>query len=136
MKCIRIPMLLAAVLGIAACTTGPSWDCGPSEESEIVDSMYFGTSMPGGTVSLEDWKGFVDGVVTPRFPQGLTWWKASGQWQGAKGQIGKEECYVLQIVHAATEESEVAVREIIKAYKTRFHQEAVLRTRHGACASF
>jgi hypothetical protein len=100
------------------------------------ESLYFGTTKPGGTVSEQEWRQFVDSAITPRFPQGLTVWRASGQWQGANGAIVREPSYILNLVHPDDAAAQTAVDEIVDAYQRRFHQESVLRVREGACASF
>lgn len=99
--------------------------------------MYFGTAMPGGTVSEDAWAAFLRDSATPRFPQGLTVWRAAGQWRapGPEG-IGREAAYVLSIVHGDDDASNAAVRAIAAEYKARFSQEAVLRTRSAVCAAF
>jgi hypothetical protein len=101
-----------------------------------MESMYFGTARPGGIVTPEEWREFVNQVVTPRFPQGLTSWEASGQWQAVTGVIEREASHVLHLVHPDTEESELAVNEVMSKYKAEFQQEAVLRVRSSACMSF
>jgi Protein of unknown function (DUF3574) len=101
-----------------------------------MEAMYFGTARPGGVVTREEWRDFVNRVVTPRFPQGMTTWEASGQWQAATGTIQREASHVLQLVHPDTEKTELAVSEIIAEYKAQFQQEAVLRVRSNACSSF
>lgn len=101
-----------------------------------MESIYFGTEKPGGAVTREEWRDFVDREVTPRFKQGFTSWDAAGQWLGANGVIARESTHVLQIVHSETDQNESAIREIIAEYKARFGQEAVLRVRFNACVSF
>lgn len=101
-----------------------------------MEAMYFGAAKPGGRVTPEEWREFVHRVVTPRFPQGLTSWEASGQWQGATGVIEREASQVLHLVHPDSEKSELAVKEVISKYKAEFGQEAVLRVRSRACVSF
>ena len=94
----------------------------------VVDRLYFGRNIPGGgTVSDGDFAGFLDQVVTPRFPKGLTVLHADGQWQGDSGRIDREQSIVVEIVHAAGYNQERALREIADEYKRRFRQEAVLR---------
>ena len=43
-------------------------------ETRTKTELYFGLSRPGGAekVSAEEWRGFLDNFVTPRFPDGLT----------------------------------------------------------------
>lgn len=102
----------------------------------MVDSLYFGTAMPGGRVSQEDWQSFLAEVITPRFPEGLTAWAAAGQWRNAAGELQKEESYVLHVVHGDEARYDAAVHDIVEVYKNRFHQEAVLRVRTPTCISF
>jgi hypothetical protein len=42
---------------------------------------------------------------------------------------------VLQLVHANSEGTERAVRDVMTDYRKRFEQEAVLRVRMPACVS-
>ena len=103
----------------------------------MIDSLYFGLSIPGGgTVSEEQWAQFVDGVVTPRFPSGFTVLTGKGQWRSEDGSIDVESTRLLQIVHAGDSRSSRAIEEIRALYKERFHQEAVLRITTRGAVSF
>jgi len=102
----------------------------------VQDTLYFGTAKPDGTVTPEQWSEFLEKVVTPRFPQGLTVTEAHGQWQMQSGSIERERSYVVQIMHPDTPQSDTAVREIARTYKQQFRQEAVLRTRSPVCMAF
>lgn len=102
----------------------------------VSEALYFGTAKTDGVVSPADWRTFLDTEVTPRFPQGLSVWQASGQWRSESGQIIREPSYVLNIVHAGGRDTEAAVVEIAGRYKIQFRQEAVLRTRGNTCVSF
>lgn len=102
----------------------------------VQESLYFGTAKPSGVVTPEEWAEFLRSTVTPRFPRGLTAWQASGQWRGADGAVIREASHVLNLVHANDATSEKAVLEIVATYKSRFHQEAVLRVKSHACTSF
>jgi hypothetical protein len=101
-----------------------------------MDSLYFGTARRGGEVSPEDWRQFLAAVVTPRFPDGLTSWTAAGQWRDASGGLQRESAYVLYIVHLDARRDDVAIAEVVRLYKERFEQQAVLRVRTPACVSF
>jgi hypothetical protein len=134
-RTLALPALLASVL--AGCASAPPrLACAAGEERLVQDALYFGTATPTGVVTPGQWSGFLGGTVTPRFPQGLTVSHASGQWRGADGAIISEESYVLTLLHPDDAASERAVREIIDAYKQAFAQEAVLRVKSPACASF
>ncbi|MFA6958950.1 MAG: DUF3574 domain-containing protein [Thermoanaerobaculia bacterium] len=126
-----------AVLLLAHCATSTVDRCPDGGRREIGESLYFGTSIPaGGVVSSEQWEAFVAHEITPRFPDGLTSWRAKGQWLGKNGEITHEESYVLYVVHPDTPERDGAIRAIVDRYRTEFHQEAVLRVRSSVCVSF
>jgi hypothetical protein len=125
---------LAATAG--GCSSTYIVQCKEGHQLAVHDSLYFGTAKPDGVVSAEDWAKFLESTVTPRFPQGLTSTRASGQWRGADGEIVREDSHVLQLLHRDDAQTEKAIRELIDIYKTQFKQEAVMRTTTHTCASF
>jgi hypothetical protein len=129
---------LAAALALGGCAGAPGVapTCASGLRPMTADLLYFGTAMPHGGVSADDWRDFVDTVVTPRFPDGLTTWPASGQWRAADGARVREPSYVLDLVHVPDARSDAAIAEIVAAYRQRFHQEAVLRVATPACVAF
>lgn len=126
---------LAVTLVLSACAATPAALCRDGEERVIADTLYFGTNKPDGVVSNDEWLDFLAASVTPRFPQGITSWRASGQWRSETGRLEHEASYVLQLVHANSAATERAVRDVMTDYRTRFDQEAVLRVRLPACVS-
>ena len=122
-------------LTLSACATVPAPRCAAGEKPSINELIYFGTEKPGGTVSDAEWAAFLRDVVTPRFPDGLTTWRASGQWRSADGSLTREDSHVLNLVHAGDARTEDAIRALIGEYKTRYAQEAVLRVSSPACVS-
>jgi hypothetical protein len=131
-----IALLLPAAAAVGGCTTPGEATCRPDEKRRVSDTLYFGAAKPGGTVAPAEWSRFLDEWVTPRFPEGLTVWQASGQWRGADGRIVEEPSRVLNLIHAGATVDERKVEEISGEYKRRFQQEAVLRTRGAVCVSF
>ncbi len=132
----RIAVAFAILFALSACASLHSSGCRGGELSAVQDSLYFGTGKPNGAVTPGEWTTFLEMMVTPRFPQGLTVSKASGQWRGVDGSIVRESSHVLQLVHPDDASSEKSVAEIIAAYKTQFQQEAVLRVKANTCVSF
>jgi len=126
--------LLAGAAG--GCAVSGPVTCRPDEKQLVSETLYFGTAKPDGLVEDGEWTRFLDDWVTPRFPDGLTVLRASGQWRGADGQIVEEPSRVLYLVHPADEANERKVEEIAGEYKRRFQQEAVLRTRGAVCVSY
>jgi hypothetical protein len=139
---VRFLLLLPALFGVYSCSRPAAASpagaaCAVGDSALVRDVLYFGRNTPGGReLSDSAWQGFVDEVVTPRFPAGLTIWDAAGQWRGSSGQIERERSKVLTLLHAGDSASERAVAEAVAEYKRRFAQEAVLRERMTACSRF
>lgn len=131
-----IVLHIALAVTLAGCAAAPAPRCGAGEQLLVSELLYFGTEKPGGVVTAEEWSGFLQEVVTPRFPEGLTVWPASGQWRSAGGAVTSEASYVLNLIHPETEATESAVRAMVTEYKNRFQQEAVLRVKGDVCVSF
>jgi hypothetical protein len=131
----RLLVATAATL-LSACATTGGLRCAPGETRTIVESLYFGTHKPGGEVTAAEWQAFLAGVVTPRFPDGLTVWSAAGQWRGKSEAIEREPSYVVQIAHPDRPVHDDAVRAVVSEYERRFQQEAVMRVRSATCVSF
>lgn len=139
----RLRFLLAFVLPLAsaACANSGVMVGGPGVQvgipvrrtaafgDTVVDRLYFGRSIPdgGGTVSDSAWAGFLREVVTPRFPDGLTVYRAEGQWREDGGRIVREETFVLEVVHPAGPAADADFREIAAEYRRRFRQRSVMR---------
>jgi hypothetical protein len=132
----RIAALLFTALSLGACAVTPRLHCAANQQALVEDELYFGTAMPQGQVTPEQWQAFLSEEVTPRFPQGLSVVSAAGQWRGNDGSIVHESSYVLTLVHPDDASNEAAVKAIAEAYKTRFQQEAVMRLKQRACTSF
>jgi Protein of unknown function (DUF3574) len=130
---LRTATLAAISSVLVGCASAPG--CLSGQASVIQDLIYFGTDTPAGPVSTQAWAEFLAETVTPRFPDGLTVWQATGQWRSALGSITKEPSFVLSLVHSGNAASEQSVLELIQSYKARFQQEAVLRVRSQACMS-
>ncbi|WP_374755868.1 DUF3574 domain-containing protein [Larkinella soli] len=93
-----------------------------------LDRLYFGRSRSDGSqVSEREWRSFLTEVVTPRFPDGLTLWRAEGQWRDSTGAIVHECSYLLELVHPNGAHVQQKLKEIVTEYKRRFRQESVLR---------
>jgi len=123
-------------LALGACASRLPQTCVVGERLSVVDSLYFGGAYPSGVVTAEQWQQFVDSIVTPRFPEGLTVLQATGQYRTHAGVIQHEPSWVLQLIHADGAQSEAAIREIRTAYRKQFEQESVLRVRTKGCVSF
>ena len=130
------PFLLIAVATLSGCAVDRPPACRAGEHLLALDTLYFGTASPVGTVSSEQWRAFVEEVVSVEFPKGYTVLRGDGGWRGESGKLQLEESYVLQLVHEDGAAADEAIGRITERYKQRFQQESVLRVRAPGCASF
>lgn len=127
--------ILLFLVSLAGCGTMNVGPCSGDGQRAVQELLYFGTEKPSGHVTPEDWAQFLGEIVTPRFPEGLSVWQASGQWRSASGEVIREPSYVLSLVHSDDAAPNKAVQDIVASYKTRFQQKAVLRIKAHTCVS-
>jgi hypothetical protein len=103
--------------------------------SEI--ALFFGRDKPGGEVSEAEWLDFLDQVVVPAFPDGLTALDAAGRWldRDVARTISERSKVVLLFV-ADRAAAEPAIAAIAAAYRQRFQQQSVLTVERPACIAF
>jgi Protein of unknown function (DUF3574) len=93
----------------------------------ILLDLYFGRNIAGGgQVSESQFQAFVDTVLTPRFPAGLTVFDANGQFLDSTGTLIQEPSKVVTLILDNTLTNEMSVNEIVDAYIQQFNQESVL----------
>jgi hypothetical protein len=93
--------------------------------------LYFGTAKPDGSaVTEEEFDLFLDQVITPLFPEGLTLVSALGQFLGSAGMIIQEDSKLLILLYPAElrKANSVKIERIRNAYTESFQQESVLRS--------
>ncbi|TAK50863.1 MAG: DUF3574 domain-containing protein [Gammaproteobacteria bacterium] len=120
MKRFLPPLLLSfALAGCASVPTGERW---------VRSEVYFGLSKPDGSlISNAEWQIFMDEVVTPEFPAGLSVVDTAGQWRNATGHIDREQSKMLVLLHPPGAATEARIDAIRAAYRKRFSQEAVMK---------
>ena len=107
--------------------------------------LYFGLGPADAAhkgVSPAAWRAFLDQVVTPRFPSGLSVADVYGQWQ-SKPQTGRASqrpsrirSKVIIIVYPATPQNSAAIESIRSAWKQRTGDQSVLKTTEPVDVSF
>jgi hypothetical protein len=129
--------LVTGCAGRVAAQPAPVTACSAGETFMVREILYFGRNRPGGgSVSDTEWRTFLDQVITPQFPSGLTVLEGAGQWRGATGLVEQERSEIVTIFHSGDEVARRAVTEITTEYKRRFQQEAVLRENTRTCVRF
>jgi len=110
--------VIAAVAAPAVVTAPVEW---------VKTEIYFGRDLPGGQeISRWAWADFMDKVLTPHFPKGLTVYEAYGQMQHADGRIEKQSTWVVAVVHPKDPAIDKAIQEIIDAFRKQFSRAQVM----------
>jgi hypothetical protein len=123
----------ASVMALAACAPVAVASAGApvaasARGDTVADRLFFGRTIPGGgMVTDEEWTAFLRDVVTPKFPDGLSVWRADGQWLDSRGTLEHEQTMVVEVIHPSSPAVDAALREIADEYKRRFRQDAVMR---------
>ncbi len=91
--------------------------------------LFFGTAKRDGAVTPDEFNRFLDEVVTPLFPDGLTVTRTDGQFKGEDGVTIKEDSYVLVLLYPVEglKTSSAKIDLIRREYMRRHQQESVLR---------
>jgi hypothetical protein len=109
----------------------------PCEKILTKEELYFGLSKPaGGAVSEAEWQLFLNDVITPRFPAGLTVVAANGQYLSSSSELTKENTKLVILIYENSPKKNQMIAQIIEAYKRIFHQESVLRVTSSVRVSF
>ncbi|TCW80645.1 DUF3574 domain-containing protein [Burkholderia sp. SRS-46] len=105
---------------------------------QLQADLLFGRDIAGRSpVTDAERAAFLADVVTPRFPDGFTFWDTHGQWRDrTTGRITRENSFVIRIVAGDTRETIERLSAIRRAYAERFRQESVGVTLAPICASF
>lgn len=101
----------------------------PIGDRFVRTELFFGTERPGPDVTDAEFQRFVNRIVTPRFPDGLTQYDALGQFRDSSGRIVKERSKVVILLYpeADASASSARVEQIRDVYEKSFDQESVLR---------
>lgn len=114
--------------------------CTNSDQAQLWarTELYFGGAKPDGSMVTDDeFRAFLNEIITPRFPNGLTVLSGAGQFRGSSGMITREGAKFLILLYPAGDEnSSVRIEEIRDSYRKTFGQESVLRVDGESCVDF
>ncbi|GAA4489539.1 DUF3574 domain-containing protein [Gluconacetobacter tumulicola] len=141
------PSLLAASLTLAACApatpdrpaTGALACARFGARPGIEISLLFGLTRPDGRpVTDAQWHDFLARSVTPRFPDGLSVFQASGQWRDRTSQQITSEPSRIVWIAAEADTPDLATRlDAIRAdYRHAFQQQSIGLVIHPNCQTF
>ena len=115
-----------------------------TQESEISTQswtrteLYYGAGrLPASGERDIRWEKYINEVVTPRFPEGLTLLEGTGQWRVKEGQTPRRNrTRILILIHEDTPKKSQQVDEIRTIWKEISGQQSVLRVSQPANVSF
>lgn len=132
-------MLFAMALAGALLVGGPSARateaaCRAPLQPAYEINLFLGRAKASGAIVPERAVArFLDEVVSPRFPDGLTVLDAYGEFRAPSGAFFREPAKLVLLLVPDAAAVEGKVQAIIRAYKRRFSQNAVLRTEQKLC---
>src|ERR1700730_14885419 len=94
----------------------------PSGPNQMVRTELYMVSIP-----RSEWDGFLKQVITPLFPEGLTWFDVQGQWRASDGVTRKLPSRMLIVLYADSRSNDQAIEQVRREFKNQFHHLAVLR---------
>ena len=104
---------------------------GASEEPAkyVRTELFYGGGLREGRGDYETmWEEYLNNVVTPRFPEGLTQIEASGQWRVREGRKPRRTpTRILILVHRDSPENFGQLEEIRRIWKEMSGHRSVLR---------
>ena len=103
-------LLLLPVLSLAATRV---------EEDVTLYRVYLGHGVGEAALQEADIQKFIDEVITPQFPQGLTIIEARGQWN-SEGGLQKESTSMVHVQGPSTPETLAKIERIAELYVERF----------------
>ena len=120
--------ITAALVLIVACAgCGSSSKAKSSQPLWVKSEIYLGLDrLAGGVVTQAEFADFLNKVVTPAFPAGLTVFDAYGQMQKADKALVKQTTKVLLLVHQKTKANGDAVQKVISSYRSGYGNPQVM----------
>ena len=108
------------------------------EEAWTRTELYFGAgSISDADKPDERWENYINDIVTPRFPEGLTLLEGTGQWRVKPDQKPRRHrTRILILIHKDTPEKSKQVDEIRSLWREISGHQSVLRVSQPAKVSF
>jgi len=110
----------------------------PDGDRKATAELVFGRVAADGSggVSEAEFAQFLDGEISPRFPEGLTVIDAEGHTAPPTGPQISGPAKLVMIVLPGDKDDNTKLQAVRLAYVKRFHQQSVLLMTHGDCVTF
>lgn len=129
-------VLVLPALLLVACSNQNLLQCREGLTQYNKATLYFGTSYPDGIISDDQWQEFLDEIVTPNLPEGMTVMNTYGQWLRPDSLIVKEPGKVIIHLYPYEENKSDKIQSVIDGFKERFKAQSVIWEEEIVCVSF
>jgi hypothetical protein len=130
---------LWAALALCGCSSlGGAQTCLlPSQKPMVEAQLFFGRDIEGrALVSDTEWADFAATTIAKDFPDGFTTSDGVGQWRDPSGAVVHEPSKIVLVTAEKSDAMASKLGDVIQAYRTRFHQQAVGVVTRPVCAAF
>lgn len=108
---------LVATVGVLA---GTATSSATSEVASVDSHAMLRTELYFGAIDAQAWGSFLADEVTPRFPDGLSWYDVNGQWRGPSGQPEKLPSRIVILIHADNRANREALATVGRVFQQRY----------------
>ncbi|MCP9904517.1 DUF3574 domain-containing protein [Cyanobium sp. BA5m-21] len=109
-------------------STSSSRPAQAAESGWLKSELYFGARIANGSlISPEAWAEFLEQVITPAFPDGLTVVQALGQMRSSNGVIRQQPTWVVVILRPRGSLEDQRIRSVINNFRSRFKGAELMR---------
>lgn len=129
-------VLVLPALLLVSCSNQNLLQCREGLTQYSKATLYFGTSYPDGIISDDQWQEFLDEIVTPNLPEGMTVMNTYGQWLRPDSLIVKEPGKVIIHLYPYEENKSDKIQSVIDGFKERFKAQSVIWEEEIVCVSF
>lgn len=142
----RTALLFMLLATLAACSHPPQHEmgkhamahhCPEGLQAATRVELYFGLTQAAGAVTAEQWQGFLDQVISPAFPDGLTVSDGQGRSRSDDGSLrplGQTKILLLIVFDDNGLAERIAA--VAQSYKEQFQARGVLQLVQPVCAAF
>jgi len=99
-----------------------------TEHGWLKSELYFGARIADGSlISTQAWAEFLEQVITPAFPDGLTVVQALGQMRGSNGVIRQQPTWVVVILRPRGSVEDQRILSVVNNFRSRFKGAELMR---------
>lgn len=112
--------LFPAALALVFCLALSAHAATALQENIVLWRFHFGLGVGGMAVGQDKMRAFIDEVLTPAFPNGMTITEARGQWRSEEHGLIRERTVLVDVQCPDSEDNRAAVEAIAREYVQRF----------------